>query len=300
MRSIGAPDLPEADPTTREPPLPVTLRAPEEPLFFSSGGLPLYGVYHAPARPGRDAVVVHVHGLGVEQITTYRAEVLCARALAAAGHPVFRFHARGHGDSSGDFSAVTLETMAEDAGVAAEEARRRSGARRVVWLGVRFGALVAARALARSGPAAGLALWEPVHQGHDYFRGMLRALLFSQVAAGVRPDRSADQLLADVEEKGEVDVHGYYLHRAVVRSAREAKLSDALAAWSGPTFLAQLQGRGSLAPANETLLGELRGRGASTKAFLQREELGWHYTQNPAWECPPLVDATREWLDALA
>jgi pimeloyl-ACP methyl ester carboxylesterase len=245
-------------------------------------------------------VVVHVHGLGVEQITTYRAEVLCARALAAAGHPVLRFHARGHGDSSGDFAAVTLDTLVEDADVAAGEALRLSGVGRVVWLGVRFGALVAARALARRGDTAGLALWEPVHNGHDYFRGMLRSMLFSQVAAGVRPDRTADQLLADVEEKGSVDVQGYYLHRAVVRSARDAKLSEALSAWSGPTFLAQLQGRGSLSAPNEELLANLRGRGVQAQHFLHREDLGWHYTQNPAWECPPLAEATGEWIDALA
>jgi pimeloyl-ACP methyl ester carboxylesterase len=245
-------------------------------------------------------VVVHVHGLGVEQITTYRAEVLSARALAAAGHPVFRFHARGHGDSSGDFSAVTLDTLVEDAGVAAGEALRLSGAGRVVWLGVRFGALVAARLVAGRDDAAGLALWEPVHNGHDYFRGMLRAMLFSQVAAGVRPDRTADQLLADVEERGSVDVHGYYLHRAVVRSARDAKLGEALSAWSGPTFLSQFQGRRALSAPNEGLLGSLHGRGAETQHFLHREDLGWHYTQNPAWECPPLVAATREWIDALA
>ena len=280
--------------------MPATLRATEQPLFFTSHGHPLYAVYHAPAQPGRDAVVVHVHGLGVEQITTYRAEVLCARALAAAGHPVFRYHARGHGDSSGDFAAVTLDTLVEDAGSAADEARRRSGAHRVVWLGVRFGALVAARSLERHGAAAGVALWEPVHHGQDYFRVMLRSMLFSQVAAGVRPDRSVDQLLADVEETGKVDVQGYYLHRAVFRSAREAKLDDALAAWSGPTFLAQLQGRASLSPANEELLAILRGRGAETRHYLHREDIGWHYNQNPAWECPPLVDATREWIDALA
>ena len=280
--------------------MPATLHAPETPLFFSSHDRPLYGVYHAPAAPGRDTVVVHVHGLGVEQVTTYRAEVLCARALAAAGHPVFRYHARGHGDSSGDFAAVTLDTLAEDAGAAADEGRRRSGASRVAWLGVRFGALAAARALARRADTAGLALWEPVHVGHDYFRAMLRAMLFSQVAAGVRPDRTADQLLADVEEKGAVDVHGYYLHRAVVRSARDAKLADELGAWSGPTFLAQLERRAALSPPSEALLAGLRARGAGTRAFLHREDLGWHYTQNPAWECPPLVDATREWADAVA
>ena len=281
-------------------PLPATPQAPETPLFFSSRDRPLYGVYHAPAAPGRETVVVHVHGLGVEQITTYRAEVLCARALAAAGHAVFRFHARGHGDSSGDFAAVTLDTLAEDASAAADEARRRSGASRVAWLGVRFGALAAARALACRADTAGLALWEPVHFGHDYFRAMLRAMLFSRVAAGIRPDRTADQLLADVEEKGAVDVQGYYLHRAVVRSAREAKLAEALGAWSGPTFLAQLERRATLAPASDALLAALRARGAGTRHYLHREELGWHYTQNPAWECPPLVEATREWVDAVA
>jgi pimeloyl-ACP methyl ester carboxylesterase len=244
--------------------------------------------------------VVHVHGLGVEQITTYRAEVLCARALAAAGSPVFRFHARGHGDSSGDFAGATLETMTEDACVAADEALRLSGASRVVWLGVRFGALAAARAIVRRKDTAALALWEPVHRGSDYFRGLLRAMLFSQVAAGLKPDRNVDQLLAEVESAECVDVHGYYLHRAVVRSSSDATLDEPLTSWSGPTFLAQLQGRGRLSAENDALLARLRERGAATQTFLHRQDMAWHYTQNPAWECPPLVDATREWIDALA
>jgi pimeloyl-ACP methyl ester carboxylesterase len=260
----------------------------------------LYGVYHPPAIERGRPVVVHVHGLGVEQITTYRAEVLCARALAAAGSPVLRFHARGHGDSSGDFAAVTLETMTEDACAAADEALRRSGAARVLWLGVRFGALAAARAIARRDDAAGLALWEPVHRGSDYFRGLLRAMLFSQVAAGHKPDRNVDQLLAAVDTQGRVDVHGYFLHRAVLDSARDETLDAPLAAWSGATLLAQLQGRGRLSDANESFLARLRERGAPTQAFLLRQDIAWHYTQNPAWECPPLVEATREWIDAVA
>jgi len=280
--------------------LPTTARAPEQPLFFSSHDHPLYGVYHPPAVARGRPVVVHVHGLGVEQITTYRAEVLCARALAASGSPVFRFHARGHGDSSGDFAAVTLDTITEDACAAADEALRLSAASQVVWLGVRFGALAAARAIARRDDAAGLALWEPVHRGSHYFRGLLRAMLFSQVAAGLRPAHDVDQLLADVEASGRVDVHGYYLHRAVVRSALDASLDQPLASWSGPTLLAQLQGRGRLSAENEALLARLEERGAAARTFLHRQDIAWHYTQNPAWECPPLVDATREWIDALA
>ena len=85
-----------------------------------------------------------------------------------------------------------------------------------------------------------------------------------------------------------------------MRSARDATLDLPLASWSGPTLLAQLQGRGRLSAPNEGLLARLRERGVAAQAFLHREDIAWHYTQNPAWECPPLVDATREWIDALA
>src|SRR5262245_44836634 len=193
--------------------------AAEIPFFFSSGDRPLYAVYHAPV-PGRAGApaVVHCHSLGVEQVTCYRAEVLCARAAAAAGFPVLRYHARGHGDSAGDFAAVTLESLTQDALAAAGEVLRRSGAEQVVWVGVRFGALVAAAALERGPRAAGLALWEPVHAPLDYFRGQLRGLLYSQVAEGKKPSATVDDLLAEMEREGQVDVHGYYLHRTLAAS----------------------------------------------------------------------------------
>src|SRR5262249_60747990 len=77
----------------------------ETPLFFDSDGRPLYGVYHPPGRdrPGAP-VLVQCHGLGVEQIALYRAEVLNARAAAAAGVPGFRYHPRGPRDAAGAFS----------------------------------------------------------------------------------------------------------------------------------------------------------------------------------------------------
>jgi len=75
--------------------------ATETPFFFAVQGVPLYAVLHdAAAERAGAPVVVHVHGLGVEQITLYRQEVLAARAAAALGFPVFRYHARGHGDSA--------------------------------------------------------------------------------------------------------------------------------------------------------------------------------------------------------
>ena len=272
----------------------------ERPLFFESAGRPLYGVYHAPVRqrPGMP-VLVQCHGLGVEQIALYRAEVLHARAAAAAGIPVFRYHARGHGDSSGDFSAVDFDGLVQDALAAAAEARRRSGRGQTMWLGVRFGGLVAARAIPSDPTSRALALWEPARQGLEYFRGQLRSMLFSQVAQGLRPDATVDQLLERLGREGRLDVHGYYLHRRIVESSRDVDLAGALASWSGPTLLAQIENRARLAPRTAALAAQLEANGARVVTSIVRDEPGWHFTQNPAWECPALVRDTCEWVDAL-
>jgi hypothetical protein len=195
---------------------------------------------------------------------------------------------------------VTIDGLVEDARVAADEARRISGATRVIWLGVRFGALVAARAMAGRDDAAGLVLWEPVHSGADYFRGVLRTLLLSQVAAGSRPDANVDDLMATVEREGHVDVHGYYLHRRVVESARDSKLAESLAPWMGPTLLVQIQGRRRLSSGNAGLVQSLSEKGAVPAVAQVTEEAGWHFVSNPAWRSEPLLRITMEWLDAMA
>ncbi|MBI1796483.1 MAG: alpha/beta hydrolase [Candidatus Eisenbacteria bacterium] len=275
--------------------------APETPFFFPSGDRPLYAVHHAPVAGRANApVVVHCHSLGVEQVTCYRAEVLCARAAAAAGFPVLRYHARGHGDSAGDFADATLARLIEDALAAAREALRRSGATHVIWLGVRFGALVAASALPLGPPAAGLALWEPVQSPRDYFRAQLRGLLYSQVAEGRKPTETVDDLFARLDRDGAVDVHGYYLHRALADSVRDVTLARRLETWNGPTFLAQIEQRRSLAPAHAALAEALAARGAKVETMRVPEEPGWHMVANPAWTSPELVAATAEWLRAVA
>ena len=297
------------------PALPPSARSvaagPETPFHFEVEGSPIYAVLH-DAVPGRTApaVVVHVHGLGVEGITLYRQEVLAARAAAAAGFPVLRWHARGHGDSAGSAADVTLATLVADARAAADEAKRRTGATRVIWLGVRLGALVAALAGGpRSGrdDAAAFLFWEPVAKPSDFFRQQLRTLLFSQVAGGRKPDATVDQLLVRLEQEGQVDVLGYLLHRGTVASFTDASLADALAGVSVPVRLVQMQARARLAPAHQQLVDAIVGSsdaGAAARADVQTaqiaEEPGYQLMSNPAWQCDALTRLTVEWLDALA
>jgi alpha/beta superfamily hydrolase len=273
----------------------------ETPLHVTSGDRPLYGIYYPPRRSRHGApVVVHCHSVGVEQLTAYRNETLLARAASAIGLPVFRFHARGHGDSAGDFADLTLATLTEDALAAAAEARRRSGARKVVWLGVRFGAYVAASAMRQRDDAVGLVLWEPEARAHQYFRKLLRGMLFSAVAHGVKPTAGVEEMLEQVEREGRVDVHGYYLHRTLVHSVRDLDLAGLLAGWSGPTQLVQVQARMGLAPGHAALVAALQQRGSPVSTVLIHQEPGWLITSNPAWENHHLVRSTTEWLDALA
>jgi len=246
--------------------------------------------------------VVHVHGLGVEQITLYRQEVLAARAAAARGFPVLRYHARGHGDSGGSSADVTLDTLVADARAAADEALRRSGRERLVWLGVRMGALVAGTAGGvGSGrdDAAAFVLWEPVAAPADFFRQQLRTLLFSQVAGGHRPDATVDQLLARLGSEGRLDVLGYTLQRSLVGSLGTASLAPTLAGGRARVRLVQVEARARLAPAHARLVAALEAAGTDVATALVQEEPGYQLMSNPAWESESLTRVTLEWLDAL-
>ena len=288
-------------PATEFRPIPTLRSTTETPFFFESADRPLYGVFHPAATARASApVVVHCHSLGVELLTNYRNDVLTARAAAALGVPALRHHARGHGDSAGDFADVTFDSLVEDALAAGLEARRRAGTERVIWLGTRLGGLVAAEAVRRSGDAAGLALWEPVHTPSDYLRGMLRGVLYSRVARGERPSETVDDMLAAVERDGQVNVHGYYLHRTLVRSLGGHELIATLAGWTGPTLLVQIQRRPRLAASHAALASALERAGARIATAQVNEEPGWQFVSNPAWESAEVVRLTTEWLDAVA
>jgi pimeloyl-ACP methyl ester carboxylesterase len=175
----------------------------------------LFAALYEPPAPARAAVVI-CPSILADLTHNYRREVALSRALAARGVAAARFHYRGTGNSHGEPSAVTFETLVDDARTAAALLGSRSRCR-AAFLGTRVGALVAAAA---AGDAP-LVLWEPVTDGTGYWREAFRAQRIRDLTRTGRPGPDPERALADV---GWTDLLGHRVHDALYRSLRERTL----------------------------------------------------------------------------
>jgi predicted alpha/beta hydrolase len=133
---------------------------PLQPLSLGSAAGWLHG--------GRAETAVVIAGsLGLEMLTTQRFVRLMADTIAARGAAVVRFDWTGSGDSLGD--APDLDACRHDLDAAIEAARTRTDATRIVLVGLRFGALIAAARAAEPDIAA-LAVLAPPGSGRQFVR----------------------------------------------------------------------------------------------------------------------------------
>lgn len=218
---------------------------------------------------------------------------------AKRGYATFSYHPRGHGDSAGNFADVTFEGLVEDAQSAARHALEMSGASRIVWVGIRFGALVAAEMTRRRRDALALAFWEPIHSARGYFRELMRQNLYRDVALGRRPSVTVDQMMERLEHEHSVGVPGFELYRTFSRSAIGADLFQSLENWCGPTLIAQFRRRQTLARENVRLQQTLERRGAKVVTSLFIEPPNPNSQIQPQWLSEELIRHTATWLDGL-
>ncbi len=147
------------------------------PIYFGPTEKPLYGVFHpAHVRAARAPAILLCNPFGVEAIRAFRIFRILAEKFAQAGSPALRFDYYGTGDSAGDCAQMSVAGATENILTAHQELIDISGANRVVWVGLRLGALFALLASqARPKGLAGLALWDPVVLGADYLRDLKTA-----------------------------------------------------------------------------------------------------------------------------
>ncbi len=170
-----------------------------EPAYFMSEGRACLRWLHRPAVSAgtRGVGVVLCNPFGYEALCAHRSIRHFAEASAARGFPALRFDYDGTGDSAGDdLDGDRWDAWIASARAAVRELRERTGVQRVVLLGIRLGASIAAYAAADAADVAGVALIAPIASGRPWLRE-LRAL---QATMGRAAAPGEFALPADVQE----------------------------------------------------------------------------------------------------
>lgn len=145
------------------------------PFHFGPPDRTLFGLFHPAAdRAPSDVAALLCNPFGQEAVRGHRLYRVLSERLAAGGVPVMRFDYFGTGDSLGEDDAGDLDGWVADTRAALQELTGRSGARRVVCMGARLGAVIAARAAVGASFVGKLVLWDPVVDGAAYLE-LLRA-----------------------------------------------------------------------------------------------------------------------------
>lgn len=281
--------------------------------YLGSGSDRVASCTHLPATGEAAGGVVACPSLFNEFLKNYRREVVLARELARRGMATVRLQYRGTANSDGDPTSTTFESMVADVALAAEHlATEVRGAPRAV-LATRFGALPAAGWVAAH-PGLPLVLVEPVTTAEAFFTEGFRNRLFT---AGIRIKRSTDvagprsvqDLLAELETAGVVDLLGYSLGRELYRSTSQLALAEMLGGHGRPVLVVQLGADRPLRPELAQLAEALRAASCDVELVRLGDREQW-WLPDEREEAPgavesrphgltgadPLVAAVGDWL----
>jgi len=210
--------------------------------FFGPEDARLFGSLHIPLGSPTAGVLV-CSPLHADFVKNYRSEVQLARRLADRGFAVLRFHYRGQGHSDREPSDITFSSLVDDAVLALEDLRSRTGVERVGFMGCRLGGLVAAAAASKV-EGAPLVLWEPVVRPDSYVREAIRSKTISALSGSATNGMSSEALMRSLDEQGSMDIHGYPIFRDLVRSLEGRSLAGEVGDEPRPVHVIQIS-RGS-------------------------------------------------------
>lgn len=274
----------------------MTAESIETALYFSGGTLPLFGTLHQPRDGEMRDPVVFCHPFGEEKLWAHRVLVSFARELAGRGYPVLRFDCRGHGDSEGNFSDSSLETNLEDVDAAVTFCKSRTGASRVVLLGLRLGATEAALVADRRDDVSALVLWNPVVDGGRYMQELLRVNLSTQLAVHGKVTADRQALVAAMQAGQTVNVDGYDLSLPFFEQVSAIRLTDGPRTFAGPCLIAQTERNPAARPARDLLALQAQYRGATIEVV--QEEPFWKEIPQFAQSAPTLSATTLAFIGA--
>jgi len=134
--------------------------------------------------------------------------VLAARALAEQNIASLLFDFSGCGDSEGAFEKTPPEFLEADCEAAWGWLRKTFPSAPCACLGVRTGALLAARLAARHAEVSAVVAWAPV-TGPDFLRQLLQRHMVNDMVAYGKAQESRASLEARLQQGEAVDLDGY-------------------------------------------------------------------------------------------
>ncbi|MDK9557685.1 alpha/beta hydrolase [Marinobacter sp. M216] len=151
-----------------------------EAFYFGPSESYLFGAFHPRQGASRNEAIVLCNPFGQEYLRAHKSIRRLAINLASLGYPVLRFDYRGTGDSAGDISGVSADQWVTDIGHAIQELQDMAAVPRVALIGLRLGALLAAKATLENDQVSRLVMWDPVVDGSAYVEGIRSAIVDAQ------------------------------------------------------------------------------------------------------------------------
>lgn len=189
-----------------------------EPCLIETEAGMLHAVFYGPQGEARGRVCL-VPPLFEEKRCAHRALVDFARGLARAGWSGLHVDLAGLGNSPGDLTALTVEDWIRNLQDAVSYLDQRSAAPFLILVGIRAGALLAARAARFLSPTpTRLQLWQPVVDGGKYLAQMRKRRMIQDGLTG-HEQSALDQ------GAGIVDVDGFAVGEALHRGLQNLRLS---------------------------------------------------------------------------
>ncbi|PIE23331.1 MAG: hypothetical protein CSA62_08015 [Planctomycetota bacterium] len=191
----------------------------EEHRYHKHAGEQLYTATHHTSDSSKGSVLM-IPTLAPERVMSMVSWVRFARYLAANGYSALRFDPRGVGESSGDFTNTSFDSLLADASFAASLAPESP----LHLLGLRTGALTAAELFAQ-GTGDSLLLWEPPADAHTALYELLRIrIAMNQSVQDLQRRPTRDDYVRILDEGGNVEVEGYLIGPALWLSSKQRAL----------------------------------------------------------------------------
>jgi pimeloyl-ACP methyl ester carboxylesterase len=197
----------------------------EQAGYFEVPGAYLYTVLHPVEHPV--AHILLVGSFASERHSSYLAWARWARYLAARHVEVLRYDYRGIGESTGEFTAMSIDLWMDDVNRLGQWLRDRAGDRPFLLHGLELGAILAGHAF-HNGLGDALMLWAPPAAANEALRSTVVRWasfqhLFKPAKDRIPPSHYIQQL-----EESSLMVWGYEWTAELWRESFEVKMPPLL------------------------------------------------------------------------